>query len=201
MKTSQHWTGHVFIATSVDGYIALPDGDLDWLTDPPLETGHAPAFRSDDPPPDYEEFTAAVTHLVMGRGTYEKVTTFDSWPYERFRTVVLSTTLSTDIDDRVTVAPTLEDVVALLDAERARKVYLDGGKVITAFLAADLIEELTISRAPVILGDGLPLFHALPHPVRLAHLGTSTSNTGMTSTRYSVSTTSDNQKVHTDGVS
>lgn len=192
MSTSQKWSGHVFIATSVDGYIALPDGDLDWLTSPPLETGHAPAFHSDDAPAGYDEFTADVTHLVMGRGTYEKVITFDSWPYHHFRTVVISTTLTADADDRITVVATLEEVVALLDAEKANKVYLDGGKVITAFLTADLIDELTISRAPVILGAGLPLFHALPHPVRLVHMGTSTTDTGMTNTRYRVTSISDN---------
>jgi len=68
---------------------------------------------------------------------------------------------------------------------------VDGGQVVTAFLAAELIKELTISRAPVILGAGLPLFHALPHPVRLAHLGTSTTESGMTNTRYRVTATSD----------
>lgn len=188
MNTSHSWSGHVFIASSVDGYIAMPDGDLDWLTSPPRETGHVPASLSDtdDSPADYDEFTADVTHLVMGRVTYEKVMTFDSWPYNRFRTVVVSTTLPAAVDDRITVLPTLEKVVALLDSEKADKVYIDGRKVITAFLAANLINELTITRAPVILGAGLPLFHALPHPVRLVHLGTSTTNTGMTNTRYRV---------------
>lgn len=191
MSTRRTWTGSVFIATSVDGYIALPDGDLDWLTDPPAETGHVAAHRGQDAPAGYEDFTADVTHLVMGRGTYEKVITFDQWPYERFRTVVLSTTLAPDADEWITVATSLEQAVALLDIEQAGKVYLDGGQVVTAFLAAELIGELTISRAPVILGAGLPLFHALPHPVRLAHLGTSTTESGMTNTRYRVTATSD----------
>lgn len=85
----------------------------------------------------------------------------------------------------------LEQAVTLLDIEQARKVYLDGGQVVTAFLAAELIGELTISRAPVILGAGLPLFRALPHPVRLTHLGTSTTDSGMTNTRYRVTAASD----------
>lgn len=186
MSTRRTWTGHVFIATSADGYIALPDGDLDWLTDPPAEPAHAPAHHGPDAPAGYDDFTADVTHLVMGRGTYDKVNTFDQWPYERFRTVVLSTTLAPDVDGRITVVRSLDQAVALLDRERAGKVYVDGGQLVTAFLAAGLIEELTISRAPVILGAGLPLFHGLPHPVRLAHLGTSTTDTGMTSTRYRV---------------
>ncbi len=191
MSTRRTWTGCVFIATSVDGYIALPDGGLDWLTNPPPETAHAPAHHGQDAPAGYDDFTADVTHLVMGRGTYDKVITFDHWPYERFRTVVLSTTLAPDADERMTVVRSLEQAVSLLDEERAGKVYLDGGQVVTAFLAAGLIQELTISRAPVLLGTGLPLFHDLPHQVRLAHLGTSTSETGMTSTRYRVTTPGD----------
>jgi len=191
MNTRRTWTGRVFIATSVDGYIARPDGDLDWLTDPPPETAHAPAHHGPDAPAGYDDFTADVTHLVMGRGTYDKVITFDPWPYERFRTVVLSTTLAPDADARITVVRSLEQAVALLDAEQAGKVYLDGGQVVTAFLTAGLIEELTISRAPVLLGAGLPLFHALSHTVRLTHLGTSTTDTGMTSTRYRVTTSRD----------
>lgn len=191
MNTRRTWTGCVFIATSVDGYIARPDGDLDWLTDPPSETGQAPAHHGQDAPAGYDDFTADVTHLVMGRGTYDKVTTFDQWPYESFRTIVLSTTLAPGADARITVVSSLEQAVALLDHEQAAKVYLDGGQVVTAFLAAGLIEELTISRAPVILGAGLPLFHDLPHPVRLEHLGTSTTDTGMTSTRYRVTTSRD----------
>lgn len=188
MNTRRTWTGCVFIATSVDGYIALPDGDLDWLTDPPADTGHAPAHHGHDAPAGYDEFTADVTHLVMGRGTYDKVATFDQWPYERFRTVVLSTTLAPTADARITVVSSLEQAVVLLDQEQAIKVYLDGGQVITEFINAGLIDELTISRAPVILGAGQPLFHALPHPIRLTHLGTSTTNTGMTNTRYRVTT-------------
>jgi len=189
MSTRHTWSGHVFIATSVDGYIALPDGDLAWLTDPPTETGHVPASHGHDAPPGYEDITADVTHLVMGRGTYDKVATFDPWPYDRFRTVVLSTTLDPDADARITVVTSIEQALALLEDEQAGKVYLDGGQVVTAFLAANLIQELIISRAPVILGAGLPLFHTLPHPVRLVHLGTSTTETGMTSTRYRVTPT------------
>lgn len=183
---TRHWNGHVFIATSLDGYIAEPDGDLDWLTNPPPETRHAPAHQGLDAPPDYEAFTAGVSHLVMGRGTYEKVLTFDPWPYERFRVIVLSTSLVDGADPNVQIAATINDACALLDQQEATTVYLDGGQIITQFLARGLVEELTITRAPVLLGGGLPLFHALPAPIRLVHLGTSTTKTGMTSSRYRI---------------
>lgn len=165
MSTTRTWSAHVFIATSGGGYIARPDGDLDWLTEPPAHSGHVPAQAGPDAPPGYEDSTASVTHLVMGRATYETVATFEDWPYAAFRT---------DVDERVTVVASLEQAVALLDAERAGKVYLDGGQ--------------TITRAPVVLGAGLPLFGDLPHPLRLVHLGTSTTENGMTSTRYRVTT-------------
>lgn len=186
MTTDRTWRGAVFIAASVDGFIALPDGDLDWLTNQPPEARHVPGWTGIEAPPSYEEFTAGVSHLVMGRGTYEKVLTFDFWPYERFRVLVLSTTLPDAADARVTIARSVPEVRTLLDLDAATTVYIDGGRVLTEFLRNDLIEELTITRAPTLLGRGLPLFHDLPHEIRLIHLGTATSENGMTSTRYEV---------------
>ena len=186
MSGQRTWQGAVFIAASVDGYIALPDGDLGWLTDPPPEPRHAPARSGEDAPQGYEAFTAGVSHLVMGRGTYEKVLTFGVWPYDRFRVLVLSTTMREDADDRITVVRSVTQARQLLDLEGATHVYIDGGQVLTDFLRHDLIDELTITRAPVLLGRGLPLFHDLPGEIRLVHLGTATTDTGMTSTRYAV---------------
>lgn len=185
MTTQRTWKAAVFIAASVDGYIALPDGDLDWLTDPPHESRHVPDQPGEHPPPDYEQFTAGISHLVMGRGTYEKVLTFGSWPYEAFRVLVLSTTLPAGDDPRITVLRSTTEARQLLDAENPTGVYVDGGQVLTDFLRHDLVDELTITRAPVILGRGLPLFHDLPKQVRLVHRGTSLG-AGMVSTRYDV---------------
>ncbi len=186
MTEHRTWKGAVFIAASVDGFIARPDGDLTWLTDPPPEPRHVLASSGRDAPPGYEDFTAGVSHLIMGRGTYEKVLTFGFWPYENFRVLVLSTTLPDAVDPRITVARSVTEAWELLDLDAATQVYIDGGRVLTDFLRHDLVDELTITRAPVLLGEGLPLFHALPHEIRLIHLGTATSETGMTSTRYAV---------------
>lgn len=180
------WTGHVFIATSVDGYIAEPNGNLKWLTDPPAETRHAPPYYGEDAPAGYDEFTAEMSHLVMGRGTYEKVLSFDRWPYESLRVVVMSTTLPETEDDRIAVVSSVTEARSALEADEASAVYVDGGQIVSEFLAADLIDTLTITRAPVILGMGLPLFHTLPREIRLLHEGTSTTETGMTNTRYRV---------------
>jgi dihydrofolate reductase len=122
----------------------------------------------------------------MGRGTYENIATFGFWPYETKDVIVLSTTLDRHHDDRITVVRNLPEALTLLDRGDARGVYVDGGRVIQEFLRADLIDELTISTAPVLLGGGLSLFGNLSSEVRLTHMGTSTSDTGMTSSRYLV---------------
>jgi len=186
MTEQRTWKSAGFIAASVDGFIALPDGDLTWLTDPPPEPRHVPAWSGSDAPLAYEDFTAGVSHLVMGRGTYEKVLTFGSWPYEKFRVFVLSTTLPEAADPRITVVRAVAEARRLLDREAVTGVYVDGGRVLTDFLRHDLVDELTVTRAPVLLGHGLPLFHELPREIRLIHLGTATSQTGMTNTRYAI---------------
>lgn len=186
MSIQRNWKGMVFIAKSLDGFIARPDGDISWLTDPPANANHAPGESGGNPPPDYDKFIAGVDHLVMGRGTYEKVLTFGFWPYGDLQVLVLSTTLSRNNDRNVTVLGSLDDVTRTLAANEASKVYIDGGRVIQTFLSQDLIDELIISTAPALIGGGLPLFTLLAHDIRLTHAGTSTSDTGMTSSRYAI---------------
>ena len=185
MTVTRTWKGHVFIATSLDGYISREDGDLDWLTEPPYNPAHATALSGPHAPPGYDEFVQSIDHLVMGRGTYEKVLTFDGWPYAKFRTIVISTTLPSDHDPRITVVRTIDDAVAALDDGGAVGVYVDGGRVIQSFLRHDLIDELTVTVAPVILGGGIPLFGRLDRTRPLTHLGTSSAD-GMASSRYAV---------------
>lgn len=170
----------VFIATSLDGYIARPDGTLDWL--PPIpETG-------DDY--GYHAFMADVDALVMGRNTYEVILSFGPWPYAGKRVVVLSTSqppvpaeLATAVE--VTAAAP-EALLARLAAEGVRKVYLDGGRTIQGFLAAGLVDELIVSRVPVLLGAGIPLFGPLEHDIALDHLTTKAHPSGLVQSRYRV---------------
>lgn len=182
---ARNWRGLVYIATSLDGYIARRDGDIDWL-DPPEDTGHMPARVGPEPAPDYETFMADVDHHVIGRGTYEKVLTFGEWPYTQAQVIVMSTTLDPDGDDRITVAGSLDHVLAVLDERGAAGVYVDGGKVIQTFLRHDLIDEMTITTVPVLVGDGLPLFGALDGDVRFTLIGSSVLDAGMVSSRYRI---------------
>jgi dihydrofolate reductase len=183
--TTRAWRGHVFIATSLDGFIARHDGDIEWLTNPPSNPNHAPGHDGPNPPPDYETFMSTVDHVVMGRGTYEKILTFDSWPYAK-QVIILSTTLPPDENKRVTVTRDIARTVQLLAERDARGVYVDGGKVIQGFLEHDLIDEITLAHAPVLLGHGIPLFGTLARDIRLTHTGTIYTDSGMTSSHYAV---------------
>jgi dihydrofolate reductase len=167
----------VFIATSLDGFIARANGDLDWL--PP----------GGGEPHGYEEFMATVDALVIGRKTFETVLTFDTWPYGQKPVFVLSTralapTPVGAVVERMSGAPAA--IVSQLAARGIRHVYVDGGITIQRFLQAGLIQRLIITRAPVLLGDGVPLFGALPRDIRLHHVATRQYESGLVQSEYIV---------------
>ncbi len=186
MTTHRIWKGRVFIGVSLDGKIARLDGDIDWLTDQPVGRHHVRGHQGPAAPPGYDDFMAATDHIVMGRATYEKVLTFGEWPYNGQQVVVLSTTLSDEEAENVTVVRTLDEVCALLRRQGASGVYIDGGQVIQSSLREGLVDEITIGVAPVLIGAGIPLFGVIPEDILLTHVGTSYSDSGMTSTRYLV---------------
>jgi dihydrofolate reductase len=113
------------------------------------------------------------------------VLTFDVWPYGSKRVIVLSTTLATD-DARITVARSVEEALHQLTESAADQVYVDGGKVIQSFLRADLIDEISIGWAPILIGDGLPLFGFLNHDIQLSLAATNASDSGMIHATYAV---------------
>lgn len=173
-------SGHVFIATSLDGYIARADGGLDWL----------PADLS---PEDsgYTAFIRSVDGLIMGRETFRTVQAFGGpWPYDR-PVIVLSRTL-TDAETAVDGADIARaDSPAAAWAQAAQRgwgrVYLDGGATIRSFLAAGLVADMVITQVPVLLGDGIPLFAPGQTPARpLRHAETRTLPGGLVQTRYTV---------------
>ncbi len=169
-------TVSVFIATSVDGFIARPNGDLDWL----------PAGGGEDH--GYNEFIASVDAIVLGRKSFEKVLTFDPWPYGDKRVVVLS---SRPVDvsaarggvvEQMAGPPT--EIVSRLAASGAHHLYIDGGITIQGFLRAGLIHRLVITRVPVLIGDGIPLFGTLPSDMRLRHVVTRHYPSGLVCSEY-----------------
>ncbi len=172
----------VFIATSVDGYIARPDGDVAWLHEiDPLEDG-------DDA--GYGEIFNAVDALVMGRGSFEKVLEFDSWPYAEKPVIVLSKSLTeipSHLADVVSIDPASPRAFVEKILERGYKhIYLDGGKVIQSFLREGLVDEMTITTIPVLIGEGIPLFGSLEKDVKLKLLRSRSWSNGMVQSTYCV---------------
>lgn len=171
----------VFIATSLDGYIARKNGALDWLP------GSDGASVEDT---GYPEFFASVDTLVMGRNTYELVLTFGEWPYQGRRVFVLSSRYSKKpqplVNGAVGTSVSPVELAMQLEQFGAKHVYVDGGKTIQGFLRAGLIDEITITRVPVLLGEGIPLCGAQEQDIKLLHQSTRTFASGMVQSKYKV---------------
>src|SRR5438046_3241189 len=165
----------VFIATSLDGFIARSDGALDWLPEGGGE------------PHGYDEFMATVDALVIGRKTLETVLKFDPWPYGEKPVFVLSSRTLAPVPHGAVVERMSGDpseIAAQLDARGIRHVYVDGGITIQRFLQAGLIHRLIITRVPVLIGNGIPLFGALHGDVRLRHVATRHFPSGLVQSEY-----------------
>lgn len=171
-------TASVFIGTSVDGFIARLNSSFDFLPEGGGE------------PHGYEEFFASVDALVIGRKTFEVVRAFPEWPYGSKRVVVLSSralVLSSVRGGKVEqMSGTPAEIVAKLAATGAHHLYIDGGITIQEFLRAGLIQRLIITRVPVLIGEGVPLFGTLPHDVKLRHVATQTYGGGLVKSEYQV---------------
>lgn len=171
-------TVSIFVGVSVDGFIARPNGDLDWLP------------QGDVEPHGYEEFIASIDALVIGRKTFETVLSFGTWPYGDKRVVVLS---SRPVDFSAVRGGVVEqmagppaEIISRLAATGAHHLYVDGGITIQGFLRAGLIQRLVITRVPVLIGEGVPLFGPLPRDLRLRHVATRHFPSGLVQSEYHV---------------
>lgn len=167
----------VFVGTSLDGFIARANGALDFL--PP----------GGGEPHGYDEFMATVDALVIGRNTFETVLAFDAWPYGDKPVFVLSTrplapTPPGAVVEHMSGAPS--DIVSQLAARGIRHIYVDGGITIQRFLEAGLVQRLIITRVPVLIGDGIPLFGALQRDITLTHVATRQYASGLVQSEYVV---------------
>jgi dihydrofolate reductase len=172
-------TVSIFVGTSLDGFIARANGDLDFL--PP----------GGGEPVGYNEFLASVDTIVIGRKTFETVLGFGGdWPYGTRRVVVLA---GSPLDFSAVPAGNVEqmsgppaEIIARLADTGSRNLYVDGGITIQRFLEAGLIQRLIITRVPVLIGEGIPLFGRLPHDIRVRHVATTATSGGLVSSEYVV---------------
>jgi dihydrofolate reductase len=171
MKTS------VYIGTSLDGFIAKTDGNIDWLTQ----------YANEDAVSAYEEFMNGIDAIVIGRGTFEKILTFSSWPYEK-KAFVVSTTLK-QLPGSLKHNATLlsmqpRALLSYLSRMGFSSIYIDGGKLIQSFLKEDVIDDLIISKVPVLIGNGIPLFGFLGADLKFKHMRTETQSNGLVRSYY-----------------
>jgi dihydrofolate reductase len=166
----------LFIATSLDGYIAGPDGSLDWL------------FGDADY--GYDEFIAGIDTLAMGRRTYEVVKALGEWPYEGLATTVFTRQERMPHDPNVTfTARPPQDWLHEVEPVPGKDVWVvGGGELIRDFMNARLVDEVTLAVHPFVLGGGTPLFPpgSPRHKLRLAHVHSYPS--GLVSSTYVVQT-------------
>jgi len=163
----------VFIATSADGFIAKKDGNLDWLH----AAGNKQADMGDNADMGWAEHIASHDCLIMGRGTMEAIAamnlTADKWPYGDMKIIVLSKTLKqvpATIPAKVELySGDIPSLTSMLELQGHKRVYVDGGKTIQSFLNHKLIDEMSIFRAPVLLGEGIPLFGKTDVEIRLTN--------------------------------
>jgi len=168
-----------YCAQSVDGYIATPDGGIEWLNEL-LDEGEDYGFHA---------FTSSVDSLIMGRGTYDKLLGFGSWPYGELPAWVLTHRPAETLEgaDLTFVDEGPEAVVAQLEeAGKTRAWLVGGGRAAAAFADAGLIDTWRISVIPVALGEGIPLVAPLGGWARLNHEDTRAYPTGLVQTTYTL---------------
>lgn len=172
-----------FIATSLDGYIARPDGSIDWLNE-------AQDLIPDGEDCGYHAFMASIDAIVMGRHTFEQVLLFDVWPYDAIPVYVMSRApvavpapLAASVHVHQGTAESLVDVLA---GKGFRQLYVDGGLTIQGFLRAGLLDEITVTVVPILLGAGRPLFGQLGREIELTLMHSRAYEFGFVQSAYRV---------------
>lgn len=173
----------VFIATSLDGFIARPHGDLDWL-----DKANGKVTKGEDC--GYQAFMDTIDHFIMGRKTYEKVLSFGAWPYGDLPVIVLSRNkiqFPNHLPKSVShSSESPKDLYKRLSEKGATRLYIDGGVTIQRFLSEGLLHDLTITLIPTLIGEGLSLFGKLSKDVALKHISTKTYDFGFVQLTYEI---------------
>ncbi|MBM9547841.1 dihydrofolate reductase [Leptospira sp. 201903074] len=168
-----------FIASSLDGFIARSDGSIDWLTSDEY------ALENNDL--GYSSFIKGIDCIVMGRITFETVLSFESYPYGSLPVYVLTKNPDYKFESTNPISifnGKLENLTHILEKKQFKTVYVDGGQLIQSFIKEQMLNEITITRIPVLLGSGLPLFGYLPKDQKLKHIKTLTYSNGFVQSDY-----------------
>ena len=168
----------VYIATSLDGFIATSDGGLDWLEEIP---------NPEQNDYGYAEFMKAIDAIVMGKNTFKKVLAFGQWVYNK-PVFVLSNSL-TELPEHLLgkaklISGDIKKLITQLNQKGYKNLYIDGGRVIQNFLREDLIDEIIITRVPILLGKGIPLFGELEQHLQFKYQKTEIYNNGLVKSHY-----------------
>ncbi len=181
----------VFIATSVDGFIARANGSIDWLQ----TAGQQGGDMGEQADMGFKDYFSSVDCIIMGRKCMDMIASMDlhddSWPYGDKRIIVLSQTRThppENLKNKVEIyGGDIRDLMAQLSSEGYHHAYIDGGKVIQAFLNLGLIDEITLTRAPILLGEGKPLFGKTFKDIHLKHTQAKAFPNGFVQVSYTVS--------------
>ena len=178
-----HQISSVYIATSLDGYIARKDGSIDWLNE-------ANSLVPEGEDCGFFAFIDSVDALIMGRKTFENVLSFGQWPYGDTSVIVLSRN-TVDIPKELskTVSCTSEAPAELskrLEDQGAKRFYVDGGMTIQSFLNEGLIRDITITRIPTVIGNGISLFGELKADIKLKDIATKVYDFGFVQSTYEI---------------
>ncbi|TGL33398.1 dihydrofolate reductase family protein [Leptospira perdikensis] len=171
-----------FIASSLDGFIARTDGSIDWLS--------SKEFTLENNDLGYSSFMEGIECIVMGRITFETVLTFETYPFGSIPIYVLTRNLDYKFKSEHPIRifqGTLEELDSDITKKQFKTVYVDGGKLIQSYLAKHMLNELTITTIPILLGSGLPLFGNSLIERKLNHIQTSTFSNGFIQTKYQIS--------------
>lgn len=169
----------LYIAVSLDGFIAGPDGNLDWLNAvPPPQTGDY----------GYQDFLKSVGTIVMGRKTYDEIIGFGiDWPYVGIDSYVVSNNehLLIRSPDTYLLKGSIGDFVTELQQKASKDIWLvGGGQLITSFINEDLLDKMILTLIPQVIGEGIPLFAHKPMHTNWRLTQTATFDTGVVSLTY-----------------
>lgn len=174
-------TGHMFMAMSLDGFVAREDFGLDWLL----------KQKTDGEDHGYAAFMESIDGLVMGSGSYRTALTFDSWIYDKHVVVLSKSLTAEDIPEALTGKVSISrleprPIMAALSDKGWKRAYVDGGKIIQSFMREGLIADMTVTIVPILIGEGKRMFGQLDADIDLRLLESKSFPSGLVTSRYEV---------------